>query len=134
MSTMDTVSRRPRLHVVLYCTLVLQLLSHTLAFVPLSRQGTFRLSAVEIDASVSADKWLKEQIELKKEVDGSTIIDHACVVGPKHVIIYDTTLRGMCVLRDIVCCACSLSITTSHSLNHFHSCRWHSRRIRIGVV
>jgi hypothetical protein len=90
---------RPRHHVVLCCTLLaLQFVSQTLAFVPLLEQGTFRLpsfkSAVEIDASVSAEKWLKEQIELKKEVDGSNGIDDTCVVGPKHVLIYDTTLRG----------------------------------------
>jgi hypothetical protein len=107
MSTLDAVSAcsPPRHHVALYCTLllvVLQLFSQTLAFVPLLEQGTFRFrlassrlkSAVEIDASVSADKWLKEQIEHNKKLDGSSVVDDTCVVGPKHVLVYDTTLRG----------------------------------------
>ena len=45
-----------------------------------------------VSADTSTDKWIKEGIEsqTKDEV----------VVGPDHVLVYDTTLRGKCCRQE----------------------------------
>lgn len=57
-----------------------------------SRPSTFLQSAVEppkiiLDDARATDSWIQRSIE-------SQIKDQV-VVGPDHVLIYDTTLRGM---------------------------------------
>jgi hypothetical protein len=50
-------------------------------------------SSLESPTETSTSAWIQQEIESHK-IKGEEVIDSQCVVGPKHVLIYDTTLRG----------------------------------------
>ena len=137
----DSFSPRPRCHVVLYCAIVLQLVSQICAFTPHLRQRTYSLSSVKSSIQVephTADKWLKEQIEYKQVKEGPNVIDDTCVIGPKHVLIYDTTLRGSYATVDYsttvlihLVCYFSLALTLFYTLPNN---RRHAGRICVGLM
>jgi hypothetical protein len=49
-------------------------------------------SSLESPTETSTSAWIQQEIE--GHIKGEEVIDSQCVVGPKHVLIYDTTLRG----------------------------------------
>jgi hypothetical protein len=54
-------------------------------------------SSLESPTETSTSAWIQQEIE--SHIKGEEVIDSQCVVGPKHVLIYDTTLRGTSVLH-----------------------------------
>jgi len=118
MTMTATPTRLPRRTLVLGCIAFIQLLSQsfkTTAFAPpvqiLRRAPTTRIFASSPQSSLetvttstststttAAETWIQEGIE--HYVKGEAVIDDQCIVGPKHVLIYDTTLRGKNVDLD----------------------------------
>lgn len=49
------------------------------------------------ESTSATPQWLQNEIEQHEHerAQGASVIDNQCVVGPKHVLVYDTTLRGM---------------------------------------
>jgi hypothetical protein len=54
-------------------------------------------SSLESPTETSTSAWIQQEIE--SHIKGEEVIDSQCVVGPKHVLIYDTTLRGTSVFH-----------------------------------
>ena len=46
--------------------------------------------------NTSTSAWIQQ--ELESHIKGEEVIDTQCIVGPRHVLIYDTTLRGTSLL------------------------------------
>jgi hypothetical protein len=53
--------------------------------------------SLESPTETSTSAWIQQEIE--SHIKGEEVIDSQCVVGPKHVLIYDTTLRGTSVFH-----------------------------------
>ena len=127
LGVMDSLTHLPRRVLVLCCLTVLQLFSYTsetAAFAPrlkklrpISSTGIFASVSVE-QSTKSSTSWLQNEIEHHENTQGSAVIDDQCVIGPKHVLIYDTTLRDG-TQGESVSASCDDKLKITHRLNAF---------------
>lgn len=65
-----------------------------------NNKGIFASSIEQQDTSSSTKTtWIDDEIE--RHIRGETLIDDQCIIGPKHVLIYDTSLRGTRVVVHV---------------------------------